>query len=515
MNKLRKLIAASTLFATIVATAGVGFNANAAASTGDLIKMNGLSSVYYLSGGKRFVFPNESTYFSWFSDWNGVKVVSSDELYSYPLGGNVTFRAGTKLVKITTNDTVYAVEPNGTLRSIVSEENAKALYGANWSKMVVDVADAFFTNYTVGAPLTAGVYPVGTILNQQGTQDFYYWDGTNYRKFANEAAFLANGYGFNNIITTSKTLTAGGAAITGAEVGLTNVAQSATTGQGTTPTVPTASGTLTAAVASDTPASKNIPKSTPTDFMKLNLTAGNDADIAVNGIRFMATGLGTATDIDGVTVYVDGVRYGNAKDVSSNNDAQITFSTPITVPKGGTKSLTIRASVAGTGNYALKVNAAADIMVLSGVTVAGTFPMVSNTMIGVDVTVGELTVATDGTLADVQLGTTGATLGKFKATNNNVEDITLSTITLKKDSSSTASDSDVSNLELYMDGTKVATATGITNKYVSFKMTTPVVITKNNVKRFTVKGDVIAGAGKSLQLYLDSTSDVFATHNRL
>jgi len=40
--------------------------AKAAAVAGDLIKINGVSSVYYLAAnGKKYVFPNEATYFSW------------------------------------------------------------------------------------------------------------------------------------------------------------------------------------------------------------------------------------------------------------------------------------------------------------------------------------------------------------------------------------------------------------------------------------------------------------------
>ena len=218
MQKLKKIFAVSTIIAMVLAIMPVA-HVNAAAADGDVIKMNGVSSVYYLKGGKRYVFPNEATYFSWYSDWNAVKTVPQDELYAYPLGGNVTLRAGTKLVKITTNPTVYAVEPNGTLRSIVSEANAIALYGPNWAQNVVDVPDAFFTNYTTGAPLTAGVYPVGTVLNAQGTQDLYYWDGTSYRKFATEAAFLANGFSFNQVVTTAKAITTAGTAITAAEAG--------------------------------------------------------------------------------------------------------------------------------------------------------------------------------------------------------------------------------------------------------------------------------------------------------
>jgi hypothetical protein len=118
MNRLRKFLTSSVLMATVLTMVGATSNVASAAMDGDLIKMNGLSSVYYLKGGKRFVFPNQSTYASWYSDnnggpdWSGIKTVAQSELESYPLGGNVTVRPGTKLIKITTNPTVYAVEPN-------------------------------------------------------------------------------------------------------------------------------------------------------------------------------------------------------------------------------------------------------------------------------------------------------------------------------------------------------------------------------------------------------------------
>ena len=169
-------------------------SAKASASTGDLIKMAGNASVYYLGAdGKRYVFPNSTTYFSWYTDFSGVITIPAAELQSYPLGGNVTMRPGTKLVKITTDPSVYAVEPNGTLRKIQSEAQAAALYGTNWNKRVVDVPDAFFTNYTVSSALPVGNIPAGSLVQGTGSANVYYYDGTNYRLIANDAAMSAYG----------------------------------------------------------------------------------------------------------------------------------------------------------------------------------------------------------------------------------------------------------------------------------------------------------------------------------
>ena len=89
-----------------------------AASSGDLIKLqcatgSGVNdpcrAVYYLGAdGKRYVFPNQPTYNTWYPDFSGVQIVSSTEMSSYPIGGNVTYRPGVKLVKINTDPKVYA-----------------------------------------------------------------------------------------------------------------------------------------------------------------------------------------------------------------------------------------------------------------------------------------------------------------------------------------------------------------------------------------------------------------------
>src|SRR3989338_9496783 len=115
MERFKKIFSISVIFVTVLSMSVVTApEAQATASAGDLIKMAGLSSVYYLAAdGKRYVFPNESTYFSWYSDFSGVITIPQSELESYPLGANVTVRPGTKLVKITTNPKVYAVTSNG------------------------------------------------------------------------------------------------------------------------------------------------------------------------------------------------------------------------------------------------------------------------------------------------------------------------------------------------------------------------------------------------------------------
>lgn len=87
MKKLRKLLVIGVMVLSVIAMSGlVVAPASAAASTGDLIKMSGNTSVYYLGAdGKRYVFPNSTTYFSWYPDFSGVVTIPAAELQSYPL----------------------------------------------------------------------------------------------------------------------------------------------------------------------------------------------------------------------------------------------------------------------------------------------------------------------------------------------------------------------------------------------------------------------------------------------
>jgi len=127
--------------------------APASASAGRLVRGTMPAVYYQAADGKRYVFPNEKTYATWFTGFGQVQSVSDAALAAMQLGSNVTVRPGTRMVKITTDPKVYAVAKGGVLRWVKTEAVAVALYGADWAKKVDDVADAFFTNYKAGADI--------------------------------------------------------------------------------------------------------------------------------------------------------------------------------------------------------------------------------------------------------------------------------------------------------------------------------------------------------------------------
>lgn len=129
---------------------------------GDLFKSADGAAVYWYKDGKRWVFPDATVYRSWFGDdFSKVLTVPSAELASILIGGDVRMKEGVFLLKIQSDPKTYAVEPNGRLRWIQTEDQAQALYGLDWAKRVRDIDVSLFVDYAVGSPLQGDERPAG------------------------------------------------------------------------------------------------------------------------------------------------------------------------------------------------------------------------------------------------------------------------------------------------------------------------------------------------------------------
>ena len=493
MNKLRRFLSIGVMVMTVFATMGViAPNVQAAASAGDLIKMDGLSSVYYLgSDGKRYVFPNEATYMSWYNDFSGVVTIPASELQSYPLGGNVTMRPGTKLVKITTDPSVYAVEPNGVLRKIQSEAQAAALYGSNWNKRIVDLADAFFTNYTISSPLPSGSIPAGSLVKSASAATVYYYDGSSYRAIADESAFNANRFQFSNVLTVSS-IAATGTAVSTAE--FVNVAQNgASTG-----VVVTGSG-LMVSLSAATPASQAIPNQAGRIPMaKVNLTAANDGAVNVDTITITRSGL-TSYTTKQLQVFAekDGIKVANEKSFVSN-EAVLVFNPTLTIPAGQTVSLDILAKTEKTtgtsdlasGNVAYGI-ASASAVSASSAAVTGSFPITGNLMSITSYEVDTLNATLQTGSTSVNVGDEDAELVKIDLDLAKNRDVVLTSLELKNEGSENLADV-LSNVHLEKDGKIVSNTASMNGKYLTFTFPgNGLEITDGGVT-LSVRADVIA-----------------------
>lgn len=171
---------------------------------GDLFKRaDSLAVYYYGRNEKRYIFPTESVFYSWYAveDFSRVKLVSADVLAAISIGGNIRYRFGGDLVKIKSDSKVYAVGFSGKLHWIKSESLARSLYGPLWSKKIRDISDTLFGNYSLG--LSVGYIdepPTGYIFKEKDSSAVYLVDGQLKRPFVNLNALTSNKFTFDNLV---------------------------------------------------------------------------------------------------------------------------------------------------------------------------------------------------------------------------------------------------------------------------------------------------------------------------
>ncbi len=133
---------------------------------GDLIKIpddNNASTLsdtavyYYAKNGKRYVFPNEKVYYTWYPNFNKVQILPIDQMSLIPIGGNVTYHPGSKMVKFQTDVKTYMVTKGGVLRWAKTEDVARGWFGTSWNQQVDDISEAFYVNYKFGEPVASAL----------------------------------------------------------------------------------------------------------------------------------------------------------------------------------------------------------------------------------------------------------------------------------------------------------------------------------------------------------------------
>jgi hypothetical protein len=157
---------------------------------GDLVKLQNDhdsattadEAVYYIDSDLlRRAFPNRKVYDSWYAGFLGIKEITLEEMSRIRLAGNITYRPGTRLVKIPSVPRVYAVEPNGSLRWLETEAVARELYGSDWAQRVDDMSEALFADYVETVPLTANVWPTGTVVSRSSDSALFFIEGSGKR----------------------------------------------------------------------------------------------------------------------------------------------------------------------------------------------------------------------------------------------------------------------------------------------------------------------------------------------
>jgi len=439
-------VGGASLLAPLAATA-------ATPASGTLVKAS-LPAVYYVGqDGKRYVFPNEKTFKTWYADFSSVQTITDAELAALAIGGNVTYRPGVKMVKITTDPKVYAVDAMGTLRWITSESIATTLYGAAWNTMVDDVADAFFTNYRIGSDITAA-------------SQFSPASVTSAASSINVDKQLSTATGSNALVVT---------------------------------------------LNSGTPAAASVPRgATSVNYVKFDVRNSGSSEMTVDSVTVKRMGPGAPSDFSAVYVYEGATRLTTSRTLnSSTNEANFT-GLGLKIAAGATKSLWIAADMAA-GAGAGNVNQLAVTSVMSGATVASGTPVAGNMMTLTSATVGQVTIAKSGSLTDPKVGQQGVQVAEFQLSAGSEEDIEFRRLTLFQTGS--ISRTNLKNLMLKQGGVTIATASGVNDKdRIVFELASPMTLEKGNTKTFQVYADIGGGArsADTIRLYAEDDSDVHA-----
>jgi hypothetical protein len=458
MKSLKKVFSTFVSLTTILWSVGgtLAFPGVAMAATiasGDLIKASGPAVYYYAADGKRYVFPNEKTYFTWYSGFGTVKTITDSELAAITIGGNVTYRPGVKMVKITTDPKVYAVARGGVLRHVPTEACAVTLYGASWNTMIEDVSDGFFVNYTVGAAINSAC--------------------SDFDKVAE--------------MNASPTINA--------DLGV------------STPV----GGSVSASLASDTPAGVTLPKNAASvSLFKVNLTAGSAAGL-ITGLRVRHIGVGATADFSNVYLYdANGNRLTTGRTINSSSQVVEFNGLSLTVPANSTLAVVVVGDLSSPsttgGQHAFEISDAAGVVITGG-TVGGSFPVRGNTFTVGTQTAGELDVNKGTTPANPTVGAAEAEVSNFKLTAN-TNDIEVRRITLRQDGD--IANEDISDFKLYQGTTLVASTPSVVNGKIVLNFSPAYVIEDGQTKTFILRAKVSGRASRTVVTYVEYPTDVYA-----
>ncbi|MBI4457398.1 hypothetical protein HY633_00350 [Candidatus Uhrbacteria bacterium] len=456
----RKAFTVTVVTATIAWSVGLAallapLTAKAAPAAGTLVKSPTLSAaVYYVGGdGKRYVFPNEKTYKTWYADFSQVVTITPAELTALGIGGNVTYKPGAKMVKITTDPKVYAVGKGGALRWVTSEAVAVALYGSAWNTKIDDVPDAFFTNYKTGTDITSSgdFSPAGESSQATSIND---------------------------------------------DKGL--VGQAGT-------------GSLAASLTSDQPMGGSLPKgATAVNVLKVSVKNNGSTSMTVDSLTVHRSGNGVTADIANAYVYAGNDRLTTGRTFNSTTHDASFSGLNLALAAGEMKSVWVGVDFAA-GALAANQHAFSLTDLKAGTTTASGIPLAGPTWTISNASAGSVTVNKSGTITNPKAGQLGAKVAEFQLQAGASEDIDFAKIALYHGGS--VSRDKYSNFVLKQAGSTLATVSTLNGKDLAvFVLATPMLIEKGNTKTFEVFAD-LAGSARSaetVKFYVDQTTDVLA-----
>jgi len=276
-------------------------------------------------------------------------------------------------------------------------------------------------------------------------------------------------------------------------------------------------GTLTVTLASDTPAAGiAVGGAARLAFTKVNLTA-TGGDVIVDSLVVERVGLANNASFSSLDIVDGGTNLplnNTSKTLNSLNQA--TFSDDFTIANGTTKSVILAGNMASKtilGSYAGEIPALA----LSAITLKGaatensSLPLTGNTMtINNTITIGSATINrgayTNASSTTIAVGTEDYTFFSFQVVAGSAEKVEFSQIKVYQEGSASLG-TDVVDLELLQDGTKIADGVIASSKYANFSFDT-ITLNKGQTAQFQVKATIADGSARTINLGIYKTTDL-------
>ncbi|MDD5749194.1 MAG: hypothetical protein PHO91_00200 [Patescibacteria group bacterium] len=516
MNLTKRFLVFALMLTTVLWSLG-GLKVDAAGSygAGSLLALQGAkdAAVYYIgSDGRKYVFPDAKTYFTWYENFNDVVRVSVAELDMYPDGGAVTYRAGTKLITHENTARVYAVEPGGVIRWIPTAEVASNLYGANWASRVMDVIPGYFSSSYVAGSDLGSTHPIGTLL-QVGSDIYYVSSSSQVRPFADADAFEVNGFKYSNVISVPNVSGwSMGSSITGEEVALSGFMPA----EGSTPVTP--AGGLTLSMSANNPVSATIISDDSNTaqalvpFLAVNLTASSAGSVRVTQMKFERTGISADSDIRNAYLYYGSERLVEGGSLSSKiltfNDTSA--SGIITIPAGATRTVWLKADLEVPTSASKTIGFNLTEVVSNASSLSGSYPLVGNVMSTAQATDLGYAVIT-GTMiptGTVEVNSDEKDFEAFKISLTATDqDLHLHGLRLTKIGSIGVGD--VDNFRLQVAGVTIGTATMNADGEVFFDLSnSPYAIAKGNTRTLSMVIDIVKGSTRTFKFDVRDASDI-------
>ncbi len=275
-------------------------------------------------------------------------------------------------------------------------------------------------------------------------------------------------------------------------------------------------GNLELSLAASNPVGDTLPKgAVGVVMLSVDFTASCDDSVAVENLTVLHEGFGKETDIDGIYAAVNGARVTRKRTIDSEDQtSDLRFSSPLILDPCETVTVDVVGDFSSTADTSAEHNLVVELpsdVFGNAQSVAGNFPLRGDTFRVAAVTSGIITVTYRTVSPDeVEVGDVGVVVGKFEVSVNSTEDQTFYSLTLEQNSS--ASDGDFVNLAVRRtDGTILTnTVSQTVGDFVTLVFDPPFTVLEGDKITLELIADVVGGAGDSIIMHFEETSDLFA-----